>query len=157
MTALVCVGRIRERSARALADEYIKRIGRYTAIEEIETRDLPEPARLTNVEIERVLNIEGEALLRHVKPADTLVALTPGGKRMTSEAFAEWYAKANAGSGRLCFAVGGSMGLSGAVFARTSERLSLSDMTLPHALARIVLLEQIYRACKINANERYHK
>ena len=79
------------------------------------------------------------------------------GPQLSSEAFAEKIALNNQRGTRLVFVIGGSLGLSPAVVKRADEKLSLSKMTFPHQLARVLLLEQIYRACKINAGERYHK
>jgi 23S rRNA (pseudouridine1915-N3)-methyltransferase len=154
---LYCVGKLRESGARLLADEYLKRLTRYITFDIIEIPDQPEPRRLTESEIARTLDAEGAAILRRIKPTDLLIACAETGGRATSEEFAAMFARHIEQSPRLCFAIGGSLGLSGAVLDRADARLSLSDMTFPHALARVILLEQIYRACKINANERYHK
>lgn len=154
---LLCVGKLREVGARLLEDEYAKRLGRYISLEIVELPDHPEPRRLSDAEIAAVMDVEGAAILKRLKPADILVALDVHGADKTSEEFASWFGQVYAASPRLCMAIGGSLGLSPSVLKRADTRLSLSSMTLPHALARVMLLEQIYRACKINANERYHK
>ena len=143
---------------RALADEYLKRLGRYDRYEEIELPDLPEPGEGSAVLEEKVKTREGEAILARIKPGDRVIALTIGGKARSSEDLAKHLRELKtAGCGRLVFVIGGSLGLGGNVLARADEELSMSAMTFPHQLARVMLLEQLYRAEKINAGERYHK
>ena len=158
-TAILCVGKLRERFYRDAADEYLKRLRRFGLYQEIETPDLPEPVNASPAQEAEVLRKEGERLLDVLRPGDYVVALCVDGGRCSSEDLAERVAawRAQGGVKRLVWIVGGSLGLSGAVVRRADERLSLSAMTLPHQLARVVLLEQLYRACKILANERYHK
>ena len=143
---------------RALADEYLKRLGRYGRYEEIELPDLPEPGEGSASLEEKVKTREGEAILARIKPGDRVIALTIGGKARSSEDLAKPLQELKtAGCGRLVFVIGGSLGLGENVLARADEELSMSAMTFPHQLARVMLLEQLYRAEKINAGERYHK
>ncbi len=143
---------------RALADEYLKRLGRYGRYEEIELPDLPEPGEGSAALEEKVKTREGEAILARIRPGDRVIALTIGGKARSSEDLAKHLRELKtAGCGRLVFVVGGSLGLGENVLARADEELSMSAMTFPHQLARVMLLEQLYRAEKINAGERYHK
>ena len=97
-------------------------------------------------------------MLRRIRPGDYVVALTIPGRKRSSEALSacltEWK---NRGVGRAVFLIGGSLGLGANALARADEELSMSDMTFPHQLARVMLLEQLYRAEKIAAGERYHK
>ena len=150
--ALIAVGRLRETYWRAAADEYKKRLSRFGRFEEIEVPDRPEgPDAL------RVLREEGQDVLRRIRPDDEVIALCIDGKPMGSTEFAERL-RAREGTGRrIVFVIGGSLGLSDEVIRRSNARLSFSPMTFPHQLARVMLLEQLYRACKINAGERYHK
>ena len=156
--AVVGVGRLRERFYRDAADEYLKRLKRFGPVEEIELPDLPEPAHSSPAIEEQIRRREGEAILARVKPGDHVVALCIDGRQMTSEQLAA-RVRALEGRGvqRTLFVIGGSLGLSDAVVRRADERLSFSPMTFPHQLARVMLLEQLYRARKIGANERYHK
>ena len=155
--AVVGVGRLRERFYRDAADEYLKRLKRFGPVEEIELPDLPEPAN-SSPAIEEQIRREGEAILARVKPGDHVVALCIDGRQMTSEQLAARVrALEDRGVQRTLFVIGGSLGLSDAVVRRADERLSFSPMTFPHQLARVMLLEQLYRARKIGANERYHK
>ena len=138
------------------ASEYQKRLSRYATLELIETPLTPDPAK-PSAALEAAVKVEeGERLLARLKPGDIVIALHPTGTRMDTPAFAkalsDWTLRE-----RVVFLVGGSLGLSDAVLARADARLSLSDLTLPHGLARVMLLEQLFRACKILAGERYHK
>ena len=157
--AVLCVGRMKEKAFRQMADEYLKRLGRYGKYEEIEVPDLPEPAGTASEALEeQVKTREGEALLAKVKPGDRVIALTIGGKKRSSEELAKHLQELKTGgASRFVFVIGGSLGLGKNVLARADEELSMSDMTFPHQLARVMLLEQLYRAEKINAGERYHK
>lgn len=156
--AVVGVGRLRERFYRDAADEYLKRLKRFGPVEEIELPDLPEPANSSPAIEEQIRRREGEAILARVKPGDHVVALCIDGRQMTSEQLAAHVrALEDRGVQRTLFVIGGSLGLSDAVVRRADERLSFSPMTFPHQLARVMLLEQLYRARKIGANERYHK
>ena len=141
--AIVCVGRLKEKYFSGAAEEYTKRLSRYGRFEIIELPDLPEPANASD--------------LARLKPNDYVIAMCIDGPQFTSEAFAEKIAANDQRGTRLVFVIGGSLGLSPAVVKRADEKLSLSKMTFPHQLARVLLLEQIYRSCKINAGERYHK
>lgn len=152
------VGRLRERFYRDAADEYVKRLRRFGAVEEIELPDLPEPANTSPAIEQKIREKEGEAILSRIRPTDHVVALCIEGKQLSSEQLAERVSELEGrGVGRAVFVIGGSLGLSEAVIRRANERLSFSRMTFPHQLARVMLLEQLYRARKISANERYHK
>ena len=160
MSALIlCVGKMKEKAYRQMADEYLKRLGRYGKYEEIEIPDLPEPASGSSEALEEQLKAkEGEAILAKIRPGDRVIALTIGGKRRSSEELAKHLEELKTGGvSRLAFVIGGSLGLGGNVLARADEEMSMSPMTFPHQLARVMLLEQLYRAEKISAGERYHK
>ncbi len=154
---ILCVGRLREKFYAAAAEEYVKRISRFGKIEIQEVPDLPEPDHASDAQRAQVMEKEGESLLSRLKSGDHVAALCIDAPQFTSEAFAAKIAAQEMLGGRLVFVIGGSLGLSPAVLRRADERLSLSRMTFPHQLARVLLLEQVYRACKINAGERYHK
>ena len=156
---ILCVGKMKEKPYRQMADEYLKRLGRYGKYEEIEIPDLPEPASGSSEALEEQLKAkEGEALLAKIRPGDRVIALTIGGKRRSSEELARHLAELKTGGvSHFVFVIGGSLGLGKNVLARADEEMSMSPMTFPHQLARVMLLEQLYRAEKINAGERYHK
>ena len=156
--AILCVGKMREKFYAATAQEYEKRISRFGKMEIIEVPDLPEPANASDADRQKIMEKEGEQLLSRIRPGDRVIALCIDGPQMESPRFAAHLADNEMRYGcRQVFVIGGSLGLSSAVIQRADEKISLSKMTFPHQLARVVLLEQIYRACKINAGEKYHK
>lgn len=150
---VAAVGRIRDGWLAEGVAEYAKRLSRFCAVQVAEVDDAPE-----TLPIERGKAEEGRRLLAKAKPGAFVVALDPGGTPCGSVAFAAklrgWLER---GGAEVVFFVGGSNGLSDEALARADERLSLSEMTMTHAMARLVLLEQCYRAFKITAGERYHK
>ena len=157
-TAILCVGKMKEKAYRELADEYLKRMSRYGRYEEIEIPDLPEPGTASKAAEEQVKTWEGETLLTKIRPGDRVIALTIEGKQRSSEELARHLEELRtSGVSRTVFVIGGSLGLGKNVLARADEEMSMSRMTFPHRLARVMLLEQLYRAEKIIAGERYHK
>jgi 23S rRNA (pseudouridine1915-N3)-methyltransferase len=140
---VLAVGKVKEPGLREAIDEYARRIGRHFSIEEVEIRDAPSPA------LEAVLE-------KKLRAAAHVVALDVSGKSMTSEDFARWLeARTSRGKGRIVFLIGGADGLPPRIVERAHERLSLSAMTFPHRLARLVLTEQLYRAVTILRGEPY--
>jgi 23S rRNA (pseudouridine1915-N3)-methyltransferase len=151
--ALVAVGRLKERFWRDAAEEYLKRLGPYATVRVSEVDD-----RDSGRDEARALAEEGADVLRAIPQGAHVISLEIGGRQLSSEALAARLgALALDGRSSVAFVIGGSVGLSGEVLARADERLSLGPMTLPHNLARVVLLEQIYRAFRINRGEPYHK
>ena len=155
--AVICVGKLKERYWQDAAAEYEKRLTRFGKLEMIEIPDLPEPAKGSAADEQRIRESEGTAILRKIRPDDLVIALMIEGKQMDSPALAGMLRSCYDTGKRVVFVIGGSLGLSPAVSARADRRLSFSPLTFPHQLARIMLLEQIYRGCKISAGERYHK
>lgn len=150
---LVAVGRLKERHWRDAADEYLKRLRPYADVREVEVAD-----RDVTADEPRALREEGEGVLRSLPEGAHVVALEIGGRGMSSEDFAERLAAlALDGRSHVAFVLGGAAGLDAPVLERTDERLSLGPMTLPHQLARVVLLEQLYRAFRIQRGEPYHR
>ncbi len=155
---LITVGKLKEPALRALRDEYVKRLSRFCRLEEVELPDLPEPATPSPALEKQVMLREGESILQRIRPGDYVVALTIPGKQWDSPGLSRHLSELKLrGVGRIVFVIGGSLGLSDPVKARADEELSMSKMTFPHQLARIMLLEQLYRCMKIEAGERYHK
>ena len=156
-TLVLCVGKMKEKPYRQMADEYLKRLSRFGKVEEAEVPDLPEAAGSPALE-EQVKTKEGEALLSRIRPGDRVIALTIPGRMMDSPSLAVHLQDLRTGgAGRIVFVIGGSLGLGKNVLERADEEMSMSPMTFPHQLARVMLLEQLYRAEKILAGERYHK
>ena len=155
---LICVGKLREKHYIEAFREYAKRLGAYCRLDCAEIAEQRLPERPGDKEIAAALDREAAEILRAV-PADAwLCALCVEGKLLPSEGLAELIRqRENSGKPKLCFVIGGSFGLSDAVKQRADCRLSMSPMTFPHHLARIMLTEQIYRAFKILEGSRYHK
>ncbi len=155
---ILCVGRVRESFFQGALGEYEKRLSRYAKVEILECPDEKAPERLSEAEAMNVKRKEGGRILDRIRDGDYVIALSIGGKRFTSEAFAG-HIKDLMVSGRstVSFVIGGSLGLSPEVIKRADEEISFSDFTFPHQLMRVILLEQIYRAEKILSGEPYHK
>ena len=155
---LICVGKMREKFYIDAFEEYRKRLQAYCRLELTEITEQRLSDRPAEKEITAALEREGQEILKTV-PADAyLVALCVEGKQMPSEGMAELIAaRENAGKPKLCFVIGGSFGLSPTVKARADRKLSMSQMTFPHHLARVMLVEQVYRGFKINEGSQYHK
>ena len=157
-TTILAVGRLKEKPYRQMADEYLKRLSRFGRCEEKEVADLAEPEGASPAVENQIRTREGEELLRRISPRDYVIALTIGGRTMDSPGLAAHLSELrNRGAGKIVFIIGGSLGLGENVLERADEELSMGAMTFPHQLARVMLLEQLYRAAKINAGERYHK
>ena len=156
--SIIAVGKMKEKPFRAMADEYLKRLSRFGKTEEIELPDLPEPTASSAAIEKQIKDKEGEMILAKIKPSDYVIALTIPGKQWDSPGLSRHLEELmDRGQSSMVFVIGGSLGLSDAVIARANEQLSMSKMTFPHQLARVMLLEQLYRAMKIRAGERYHK
>ena len=155
--ALICMGRLKERYWRDAADEYEKRLSRFGKFEEIELPDLPEPANSSPAIEAQICEREGKAILQKVREGDIVIALCIGGKQLDSVQLSQTLTQYGDTGRRVVFIIGGSLGLSPEVVARANFKLSFSPMTFPHQLARVMLLEQVYRAGAINAGQRYHK
>ncbi|MBR7073883.1 MAG: 23S rRNA (pseudouridine(1915)-N(3))-methyltransferase RlmH [Oscillospiraceae bacterium] len=155
---LICVGKMREKFYIDAFEEYRKRLQAYCRLELVEITEQRLNDRPAEKEITAALEREGQEILKTV-PADAyLVALCVEGKQMPSEGMAELIAaRENSGKPKLCFVIGGSFGLSPTVKARADKKLSMSRMTFPHHLARVMLIEQVYRGFKINEGSQYHK
>ena len=155
--ALVCMGRLKEKYWRDAAAEYEKRLSRFGKWETIELPDLPEPANSSPAIEEQIKKKEGEAILARIRDGDIVVCLCIDGRQMDSVQLSGKLTELIDTGRRVVFVIGGSLGLSPEVVRRAQLKLSFSLMTFPHQLARIMLLEQTYRALKIAAGERYHK
>ena len=154
---VVCVGKLKEKYFEDACAEFQKRLGRYCTLETVELADEKAPESLHPKDEDLVREKEGKRILKSIGPKDFVVALAIDGKQMTSEQFAAYLAEKETEARPLTFVIGGSLGLSPEVYARANAKLSFSKMTFPHRIARLLLLEQLYRGCKINAHEAYHK
>ena len=153
---VLAVGKLKEDWQKAACREYLKRLTRYGNFEVAEVGDQPEPERASAAQIAQVLEKEGRELLRRIRPDDRVVALCIEGKAPDSVGFARML-EGWADGRRLVLVIGGSLGLSDEVLTRAEARLSFSNLTFPHPLMRVILLEQLYRSARILAGQRYHK
>lgn len=154
MISIIAVGKIKEKALTTLINEYKKRISNYSKIEIIEVNDEPND----KLEDEKVKEIEGQRILKQIKRDSYVILLDLQGQALASEGLAEMIEKINTyHSSNITFIIGGSLGVSETVREKADFKLKLSEMTFPHNLARLIILEQIYRSYKILNNETYHK
>ncbi len=150
---LAAVGKIKNKAWLAAQEDYVKRLGHYTTLDLIEVKDVVGRSVPDVMAMAR----EGEQLLQAAVDSTRLVALTPTGKLRTSPDLAVWLQNRVEVYGRIAFLIGGPLGFADDVLAACHEQISLSPLTFTHELARVLLLEQLYRACTILAGEQYHK
>lgn len=153
MIQIVAVGKLKEKATKELVEEYSKRLKAYTKLEITEVAD-----ETNQIEEAKVLQLEGERILKAIKKDSYVVLLDLRGRELTSVEVSmklnEIYTYHNSD---ITFVIGGSLGVSNEVRSRADYMWKLSDLTFPHNLVRVILLEQIYRAYKILNNEAYHK
>lgn len=155
---LIVVGKLKEKYLKEGISEYQKRMKSMLPVEIIELADEKIPDNPSEKEKEAVKNKEGEKILARLQDGDKLVILAIQGKLISSEELAELIKNAEVyGTRHLVLVIGGSLGLSDAVYKRSDLQISFGRMTLPHQLMRLVLIEQIYRAQMINRGSAYHK
>ena len=155
---IVCVGKIKEKYLKLGIDEFKKRLSKYCKLEIIELDDEKAPENLSDKEMLMIKEKEGKKILSKIKDNSYVIALAIDGKNLSSEELAETINKLGVrGVSNITFVIGGSLGLSDEVLSRADYKLSFSKMTFPHQLMRLILLEQVYRAYRINNGEPYHK
>lgn len=155
---LITVGKIKEKYFTDAIAEYSKRLSRYCKLEIVEVADEKTPDEASSHEEELIKAKEGERILKSIKDDAYVVALAIEGKKLTSPGLADFIDKLGVGgTSHIQFVIGGSLGLAPEVLKRADYKLSFSDMTFPHQLMRVILLEQIYRAYRIINGEPYHK
>lgn len=145
MIKIICLGKLKENYLKEMVLDYTKRIRKYHKIEIIELKD------------EEGLDAEAKNILKHIDAKDYVITLEIKGKNLDSLELAEVIRNTFINYSTIVFVIGSSMGLSNEVSLRSNLKLSFSSLTFPHGLFRGMLLEQIYRAFKINNNENYHK
>jgi len=154
---ILCVGKLKEKWQQQGCAEYLKRLSRYGRYEIVAVDDVKDPDKPSEALIRQSMEREGQSLLRHIRPTDRVICLciqaeAPDSVKL-SKLTGGW-----AGDGRrVVFVIGGSNGLSDEVLLRADHRISFSNLTFPHGLMRVILLEQLYRAERIRAGEPYHK
>lgn len=147
---ILCVGKIKEKYFKEAIKEYQTRLSKYIKLEIIEVNDYALTPSLNKQK-------EGEEILKNIKEKDYVITLDIQGKKYTSIELASHLDKIQMINSNIVFVIGGSDGISDEVKKRGNESISFSDLTFPHQLFRIILLEQIYRSYKILKNESYHK
>lgn len=156
--SIVTIGKLKEKYLKQGIDEYLKRLSIYAKLEVIELPDEKAPENLSETEMVQVKEKEGERILGKINDDTHVIALAIEGKMKSSEQLAKDLDQlATYGKSKIAFVIGGSLGLSNAVMKRANDTLSFSKMTFPHQLMRLILVEQIYRAYRINRGEPYHK
>nr|WP_314276614.1 23S rRNA (pseudouridine(1915)-N(3))-methyltransferase RlmH [uncultured Peptostreptococcus sp.] len=156
--SIVSVGKIKEKYIKLGIDEFSKRLSKYCKLEIIEVSDEKAPENLSNKEIMMIKNKEGFSILSKIKDGAYIIALDIQGRSISSEDLADNLERLSImGKSQLYFVIGGSLGLSEEVLSRADMKLSFSKMTFPHQLMRLILLEQVYRAFRINSGQPYHK
>ena len=151
MIKIICLGKIKEDYLNDAIDEYKKRLSKYTNLEIIELEDIDNKSK------EIVLSKEKEEILKYLNKKEYIICLDIDGKELDSLEFAKKIDNIYLTNSNITFIIGSSYGISKEIKELANFRLSFSKMTFPHKLFRVLLLEQIYRAYKINNNEEYHK
>lgn len=155
---VLTVGKLKEQYVKQGIHEYEKRLSAYARLKIVEVAEEQAPEALSDKEKDHVKQREGNRLLQHIKDHHYVIALALEGKKFSSEQFAAALDRLTTyGKSHITFVIGGSLGLSDDVLRRADLHLSFSDMTFPHQLMRLILLEQIYRGFKIMRGEPYHK
>lgn len=156
--SIISIGKLKEKYLKQGIDEYLKRLSSYAKIDIMELPDEKAPENLSDAEMLMVKEKEGIRILEKISEDTHVIALAIDGKMKSSEELAKDLDRlATYGKSKIAFIIGGSLGLSKDVMNRANDTLSFSKMTFPHQLMRLILLEQVYRAFRINRNEPYHK
>ncbi len=155
---IIGAGKIKEKYFILAIEEYRKRLSRYCKLEIIEVSDEKTPDRAGEAEKEQIKKAEGDRILKYIKEGAYTIALAMEGNMLSSTELADKILQLGVGGySHIIFVIGGSLGLSNEVLTRADYKLSFSKMTFPHQMMRVILLEQIYRAYRINSREPYHK
>lgn len=150
---MAAVGRLKGREWKLAQADYLKRLERYTKVALIEVKDAVGKGQPDAIAMQK----EGEGLLKVAEASQRIILLTESGKEMDSPELAEWLRTQIERYGRIAFLIGGPLGFANEVREAAHEQIALSRLTFPHEIARVLLLEQLYRAFTILNNEKYHK
>lgn len=156
--SLICVGKLKEKYFTQGVEEYAKRLSRYCNLEITQLQDEKTPDNASNLMENQIKKKEGDRILKVIKDDSYCIVLAIEGAMLSSEELAEKVETLGvSGVSHISLIIGGSLGLSDDVLKRADYKLSFSKMTFPHQLMRVILLEQLYRAYRINTNQPYHK
>ena len=155
---IICVGKLKEKYLTEALQEYSKRLSKYCNLNIIELQDEKLPSNLNDSLINQIKEKESNNILSHLEKSSYVISLDLKGKQYTSEEFASKISNISTNiAGKITFIIGGTLGLSKNVLAKSNELICFSKMTFPHQLIRIFLLEQLFRSFKILNNETYHR
>lgn len=154
---IIAVGKLKETYFQAAQAEYLKRLKPYLKLEIKEVPDLPCPENYSPAQEKQVLEREADGISRQLAAGEYLIALDRKGQQLSSIKFSELIKEKETSGVPITLVIGGSLGLDGELLKKADLKLSFSEFTFPHQLFRVILLEQIYRVCKINRGEPYHK
>lgn len=155
---VLCVGKVKEKFFTDAIKEYSKRLSRYCKLEIVEVADEKTPDGASDLVVSQIKDKEAERMEKYLPDSAYVIALAIEGKKLTSEKLAEKIDSLGiSGTSHLVFLIGGSLGMSDRLLKRADYLLSFSDMTFPHQLMRVILLEQVYRSYRIIHGEPYHK
>ena len=158
MIKVIAIGKLKEKASISLVNEYAKRITQFQKIELIEVPDVKIPDKVSEKEVEQILLKEGKQVLEKIKQDDFMILLDLHGKMYDSESFSALLDTTfTSGKSTITFVIGGSLGVSKELVERANVRWKMSDLTFPHQIVRILLLEQVYRAFTITKGITYHK
>ena len=153
---IICVGKIKENYLKDAITEYSKRLSKYCKLNIIEVSDEQIPDSVNKKQSDNIKNIEGKKILSNIKNS-YVISLDLKGKQFSSEEFSKKIENISLNNSSISFIIGGSLGLSNKVISNSNELICFSKMTFPHQLIRVFLLEQLFRAFKIQNNETYHR
>ena len=156
--SVICIGKLKEKYWSQAIAEYSKRLSGYCSLDIVELKEARLPDKAGPAQELAVKEAEGEEILKRLKDNMYVITLEVKGKMLSSEKLAAKIERLGIqGNSNIAFVIGGSLGLSEAVSRRADFKLSFSEMTFPHQMMRVILLEQVYRSFKIIRNETYHK
>lgn len=151
---IICVGKLKETAFKELEGMYLKRL---TPFAKVSLTELAEVGYKENDDPEKVMFKEAESIAKHISDDSVLVVLDPRGVERNSVDFAKFVERLGSIGKELCFVIGGSLGVHESILNSANHKISLSQLTFTHNFARILLEEQLYRACSILSNRAYHK
>lgn len=153
---ILCVGKIKENYLKEAINEYSKRLSKYCSLNIIQLQDEVIPDKLNDSKQNQIKDIESQEIINHIPKDSYTICLDLSGKSFSSEEFAEKMSNIMLINSSITFIIGGSLGMNECLKNMCNEKICFSKMTFPHQLIRVFLLEQIFRAFKINNNEKYH-
>ncbi len=153
---IICVGKIKESYFKDAINEYSKRLSKYCSLNIIELEDKSIPEKLNDTIIKQIKDYESNEIISHIPKDSYKICLDLTGKQYSSEEFANKISDLSMYNSSISFIIGGSLGMNENLKNLCNEKICFSKMTFPHQLIRVFILEQIFRAFKINNNEKYH-